>query len=85
VSHPAPTYGLVWGAIHIVTSDDTNHGSGALAYIAANSTRIMQTTQHMPTSMSVSASAIASHNGLASNAILHIGQQIKLPSYERTN
>ena len=85
VSHPAK-YGLVWGALHTVTSDDTNHGSGALSYIAAKSTQIMHTTQHAPSNVSISAGDIVSHNpGLRTNSILKIGQVIKLPSYARVS
>jgi hypothetical protein len=83
VSHPAK-YGLVWGALHTVTSDDTNHGTGALAYIASKSTQIMHTTQHAPSNVSISAGDIVSHNpGLRTNSVLKIGQVIKLPSYTR--
>jgi hypothetical protein len=83
VQHP-PKYGLVWGARHTVTSDDTNHGAGALAYIASQSTMIMRTQQHAPSSVSISAGDIVKHNpGLRTNSILKIGQSIVLPSYER--
>lgn len=91
--HPAPhqpapappaRYGLQWGARHSVTSDDTNHGSGALAYIAANSTTIMHTQQHAPSSASISAADIVKHNpGLRTNSLLKVGQTIVLPSWTR--
>lgn len=83
VAAPAK-YGLVWGAVHVVTTDDTNQGANALAHIASQSTKIMQTQQHAPSSISISAGDIVKHNaGLRTNSILKLGQKIILPSYER--
>jgi len=79
-SAPAKHYQLVWGAIHVVTTDDTNQGMNALNHIASQSTMIMQTQQHAPSNVSINANDIKSHNpGLT--LPLKLGTRIKLPSW----